>query len=79
MIAGKKSVILTTAYLAVYIVLINTGISALLLAVLCTGWPFIFIWMIYCILKDDRCDYPELKDSQEWGYKDENREELGVF
>jgi hypothetical protein len=75
----KGSIILTTAYLFIYIILINIDIPALFAVLLGAIWPFTFIWMIYCILKDDQYKYPELKDYQEWGYKDEDREELGIF
>jgi|KBSMisStaDraftv2_1062788.scaffolds.fasta_scaffold827799_2 hypothetical protein len=74
--AAKESVVLTTTYLFTYAILINLSLPALWIALLGVFWPFTFIWMIYCILKDNQFEYPELKDGQEWGYRDKDRTEL---
>ena len=76
---SKEPIILTTAYLFLYIILINIGIPDLLAGILGIIWPFSFIWMIYCILKGDSVKYPELKEGEEWGYKDKKRDELKMF
>jgi len=76
---AKGSVILTTTYLFTYAILINFNLPALWTALLGVFWPFTFIWMIYCILKDNQVEYPELKDGQEWGYHDKGRPELGLL
>ena len=76
MSAAKESVVLTTTYLFTYAILINLSLPALWIALLGVFWPFTFIWMIYCILKDNQFEYPELKDGQEWGYRDKDRTEL---
>ena len=77
--AVKESVIPTTVYLLAYAILINLDLPQLWIALLSVFWPFIFIWMIYRILKDNQFEYPELKDGQEWGYRDKDRGELGLL
>ena len=77
--SAKAFIILTTSYLFVYAIVINLGVPPLMTVLLGFFWPFIFIWMIYCILKDDQHKYPELGERQEWGYRDKNRDELGLF
>ena len=77
--AAKVSIILATTYLFTYAILINLNLPALSIALLGVFCPFIFIWMIYCILKDNQFEYPELKNGQEWGYRDKDRTELGLI
>lgn len=77
--SAKESVILTTIYLFGYAALINLDPPALLIMVMGIIWPFVFVWMICCILKDTQFKYPELKDGQEWGYRDKDSAELGIF
>ena len=74
MSAAKESVILTTIYLFAYGILINLDLPQLWIALLGILWPFTLIWMIYCILKDNQFEYPEL-NGQEWGYRDKGRPE----
>lgn len=77
--SSKESIILTTVYLFAYAILINIGIPGLLAGILGVIWPFTFIWMIFCILKDDSQKYPELKEGEEWGYRDKKRDEMKIF
>jgi hypothetical protein len=75
----KASVMLTTIYLFSYAAVINLDLPPLFVAIAGIIWPFTFIWMIYCILKDKHFEYPELADGQEWGYRDKESHELGLF
>jgi len=72
---GIRAVIIATAYLVVYIVLIEVKASQNLLGFLFMSSPFLVIWMVYNVLKDRRFDYPELSPQQEWGYADQPPQE----
>ena len=41
--------------------------------------PFLLIWIAYSILKYGKFEGKELKDNEEWGYADKDKNELGVF
>lgn len=77
--SAKASVILTTIYLFAYAGLINLGFPPLFFVIMGVTWPFVFVWMIYRILKDTQFKYPELTDGKEWGYRDKDSSELGIF
>ena len=77
--SAKESVILTTIYLFAYAALINLDLPPLFIVVMGVIWPFVFVWMIYCLLKDTQFKYPELKDGQECGYRDKDYSELGML
>jgi hypothetical protein len=76
---AKGAVITVTAYLIIYVTLINVGFPLNILPYLYIILPFLFCWMIYCILKDTQFEYPELGDNEEWGYCDKAKEDLGTF
>lgn len=77
--SAKELVIATTIYLFAYAALINLDPPPILIVIMGIIWPFVFVWMICCILKDTQFKYPELKDGQEWGYRDKDSAELGIF
>ncbi|MBB3053954.1 hypothetical protein [Mucilaginibacter gotjawali] len=79
MLSAKKSIFVMTAYLVIYIILINTGLLFILVPYLYIVSPFFIVWMVACILKDTRVKYPELKENEEWGYADKTKDELGFF
>jgi len=79
MISAKKSICVLTAYLVIYIILINTRLLFELIPYLYIVSPFLIVWMVACILKDTRVKYPELKENEEWGYADKSKDELGFF
>lgn len=79
MIGAKKSIIVMTAYLVIYIILINTSLVFELIPYLYLLSPLMIVWMVTCILKDTRVKYPELKENEEWGYADKSKDELGFF
>jgi len=79
MISAKNSIIVLTAYLVIYIILINTGLLFIIIPYLYIISPFLIVWMVACILKDNIVAYPELKENEEWGYADKSKDELGLF
>ncbi|HWZ05014.1 MAG TPA: hypothetical protein VNX40_15460 [Mucilaginibacter sp.] len=79
MISAKKSIYVLTVYLVIYIILINTGLLFTLIPYLYIISPILIVWMVACILKDTKEKYPELKENEEWGYRDKSKDELGFF
>ena len=76
---AKNAVGMVTLYLVTYIVLFFSGSSMLILACMFLIAPFLIIGMVYIVLKDDRYQYPELNEGEEWGYRDRTKETLGLF
>jgi hypothetical protein len=76
---AKSTVGTVTLYLVAYIVLFFSGCSMPLLACMFLVSPFLIIGMVYIVLKDDSCQYPELNEGEEWGYRDRTKETLGLF
>jgi len=79
MISAAKSVVILTVYLITYVILINCGLLLNVVPYLLISFPFLLIWMVICILKDDKPGYPELKPNDEWGYRDKSKHDLGFF
>lgn len=71
--------LLVTLYLIIYSLLHQSGASLQLLGAMFLASPFLVIWMAYTILKYASYNGPELKEDEEWGYQDKNKDELGVF
>jgi len=78
MTTAKNAVILGTLYLLVFIIALYVRPLFIFAPWLLVGSPFLLVWMVFNILKDDRQPYPEL-GKHEWGYRDKNRDELGLF
>lgn len=76
---AKSTVGTVTLYLVAYIVLFFSGCSMPLLACMFLVSPFLIIGMVYIVLKDDSCQYPELNEGEEWGYRDRAKKTLGLF
>ncbi len=72
------SVLSVTAYLLVYIVLININVPLIIPFYMLVASPVLLIWMIYAVLKDG-FNYPELSEEEEWGYRDKAKEDLDIF
>ena len=73
------AVIIATLYLITYVILFQTGISITILSYLLLISPFLMIWVVYTVLKDDHEPYPDLGEDEEWGYRDKPRDRLGRF
>jgi hypothetical protein len=67
------------AYLVVYCILFNAGISEDMLILLFMASPFLLIWLAVTILKDRQYPTSELREKEEWGYRDRDRDSLGTF
>lgn len=68
-----------TTYFVIYITLINTGLLFLLVPFLYIVSPFFIIWMVTCILKENKVKHLQLKENEEWGYTDKPKDELGIL
>ena len=71
-----RAVIIMTAYLVIYIVLFAIKAPHQILAVLFLLSPFLVVYTVYTVLKDQRFKYPELGPQEEWGYFDRPRETI---
>jgi len=76
---AKNAIGTVTLYLVTYVVLFFSGCSMLILAYMFLVSPFLLIGMVYFVLKDDSYQNPELKEGEEWGYRDRKKETLGLF
>lgn len=76
---AKAAVSMLTIYLTLYAIVFATGFSITLLAWMFLISPFLLIWTVYMVLKDDSFKYPELPKGDEWGYLDKSKNELGMF
>jgi hypothetical protein len=68
-----------TIYLVVYTTLFVLGFNVIVLSCLFLLSPLLIIGMVYSILMDNEIKYPDLKKGEEWGYRDTERESLGLF
>jgi len=41
--------------------------------------PFVIVIMVYLVLTDKNFNYPELTEGEEWGYRDKDKNGLGLF
>ena len=78
MTTAKNAVTFGTIYLIAFIITLYVPPLFVIAPWLFIGAPFIMIWMVVDVLKDDRQKYPEL-GKREWGYRDKNRDDLGFF
>ncbi|MGZ3750368.1 MAG: hypothetical protein ACXVB0_10275 [Mucilaginibacter sp.] len=76
---AESAVIMVTAYLMTYVILSQTSVGIYVVPYLFLTSPFLLIWMVYSVLKDDLLEYPELGKKDEWGYHDKAKDELGMF
>jgi hypothetical protein len=71
-----KAVFIMTAYLVVYLILFHVKANDQLLSYLFLCSPFLLIWMVYAVLKDQKYEYPTLGQQEEWGYLDKPKETI---
>jgi fatty acid desaturase len=76
---AKVAVSMLTIYLVAYVIVFATGHYVNLLAYMFLASPVLLIAVVYFVLTDTTYTYPELGEDQEWGYRDKNKNELGVF
>ena len=78
----KRSVLVTaivTAYLVLYYILFNAGVSDNIILLMFIASPFLMIWLAVTILKDRHYPTVELPENEEWGYRDRDKDSLGIF
>ena len=68
-----------TIYLILLYVVPNYTSSPLLMGLLYVSFPVIFILMVIIVLKDDSVKSKELRDDDEFGYADKNKEDLWII
>ena len=78
-LSTKFPVVLVSVLLVIYTILLVTGWSKIMTGILFFLSPFLVIWMVYRILRYDRYTGSELKDGEEWGYADRNKDDLKLF
>ncbi len=75
---AKTAVGIATLYLIIYAALAELGYPYPV-AVLLLASPLVILGVVFIVLKDNRVEYPELAEGDEWGYRDQSKEELGLF
>ena len=73
----KRSILTTTVvtiYLVIYQVASSFNVPAAIIFSMFLLSPFMMIWMVVNILKDTSTEVIELKEGEEWGYQDRNRQ-----
>jgi len=76
---AKAAVSVLTIYLFAYAVLFHTRLSITILSSLFLIAPCLLLSMVYFVLKDDKQKYPDLGNDEEWGYRDKEKDQLGIF
>ena len=72
-------VIIGSAVLLLYYWLILSGNESGLTSLLFSIFPFALLWIVFSILKHGKFEGKELEEQEEWGYRDKDKNELGVF
>jgi len=73
------STIVVTSFLLIYQVLCVLGIASTITFTIFFISPLLILWMVLSILKDNKTKVRELKEGEEWGYGDVEKDSLGVF
>jgi len=73
------AVIVVSTILFAYCVLINFNISLPVAYFIFCISPVLLIWMVYSVIRHGKYEGRELKDSEEWGYQDKEKNELNVL
>ena len=72
-------VFVVTGLLLVNCILIFFSDAITIINIISLIGPVLIMWMVYCVLRFGNYKGPELKDEEEWGYADKNKDDLGVF
>jgi hypothetical protein len=65
---AKIPVIVSTALLTVYVLLIAFDAPMPLVTSIFTLSPFAIVWTVYAVIRHDRYKGRELQEGEEWGY-----------
>ena len=72
-------ILIGSAVLGLYYYLALSGNESGLTSLLFSIFPFLFLWIVFSILKYGKFEGKELEKEEEWGYADKDKNELGVF
>jgi hypothetical protein len=70
---------IVTAYLVLYYILFQAAVADDIIIGMFIASPFLVIWMAITILKYGKYNGPELKENENWGYQDRDKDSLGTF
>lgn len=73
------TVIVATLYLITYYFLYNYVQDYQYLLWMFMLAPFVLGWMAYTIIRYGKFDGKELKENEEWGYSDKEKDSLDIF
>jgi len=73
------STIVVTTCLVIYQVLCYLEIGSNIIFTIFFISPLLLLWMVLTILKDKKTKIKDLKEGEEWGYRDIDKDSLGVF
>jgi hypothetical protein len=72
------SVLFASIYLLLYFIFCQVNGTAGIAIMMFFLSPFVILWMVYSVLKYGKYNGKGL-ETEEFGYQDKNKEELGVF
>lgn len=73
------SVVFVTAYLLLYYILFYSGAGEDIITAMFVASPLLVTWMVITILKNGKFNGSELKENEEWGYGDRDKDSLNIF
>lgn len=73
------AVIIASLYLVAYYVMHSVGGDYRYVIWMFMGAPFVLGWMAYVIIRYGKYNGAELKENEEWGYSDKDRDSPGLF
>lgn len=72
-------VYIVSALLLLYVVLLTAGAPLNITGLLFFISPFLVIWMVIAVLRSKTFTGKDLRENEDWGYADKNKEDLGMF
>lgn len=75
---SKIAIITVTIYLIIVYFFANAETLSVFSEILVLMMPVVLVTMVIVILRDDSRPYPELGE-QEWGYRDKDKDDLGIL
>ena len=71
--------IVVTTSLLLYHVFSILGFAVIFTTIIFFLSPLLMIWMVLNVLKEKNTNVRELKEDEEWGYCDRDKDSLGMF
>ena len=75
---SSLSIVFSSAYLALFLIAINTGQSQFVWPMFLLS-PLVVAYMVYTVIRYGKYAGKELNEDEEWGYEDTPKEKLGMF